>query len=93
MAGDFVLLAAFLVQAHPAAPALHEIIPHPHLEHGVDAREAVDHDRDEGTIALEDLHDFVGKRRNSGDDLRREPVWFKRLWGMFTQGIVDGKAQ
>jgi hypothetical protein len=49
--GHLVLLAAFLVQPHPAAPALHEVVTHLHLQHGADAREAVDHHRDEGTIA------------------------------------------
>ena len=38
VAGDFMLLAAFLMEAHPAAPALYKIIPNLHLEHGVDAR-------------------------------------------------------
>src|SRR5947207_772940 len=44
--GNLVLLAAFFMQTYPAAPALHEIITHLHLEHGVDAREAVNHHAD-----------------------------------------------
>ena len=33
------------------AASLHEIIPHLHLEHGVDAREGVDHPADQGGVA------------------------------------------
>ena len=54
MAGNLVLLAAFFMQAHPAAASLHEIIPHLHLQHGVDAREGVDHDADQRAIAQAD---------------------------------------
>jgi hypothetical protein len=32
MAGDLVLLAAFFVEAHPAAPALDKIVADFHLE-------------------------------------------------------------
>jgi hypothetical protein len=54
VARDLVLLAAFLVKAHPAASALHKIIPHLHLEHGVDARKAIHHHRDESAITQAD---------------------------------------
>jgi hypothetical protein len=49
--GDFVLLAAFLVQSDPAAPSLAEIVLHLHAEDRVDAGEAVDHDADQGAVA------------------------------------------
>jgi len=49
-----MFLAAFLVQAHPTAPALHKIIPHFHLEHGVNAGEAVDYGGDKRAIAQTD---------------------------------------
>jgi hypothetical protein len=59
MAGDLVLLTAFLVQAHPAAPALDKIIFHLHLEHGINARKAVNHDGDEA-ISQADERGFLG---------------------------------
>jgi hypothetical protein len=62
VAGHLVLHAAFLVQAHPAAPALHEVVAHLHLERGVDAREAVDHQRDERAIAQPHEHGFEAFR-------------------------------
>jgi len=37
MAGEFVLLAAFFVQAYRAAASLHEVIAHLHIDDGVDA--------------------------------------------------------
>jgi hypothetical protein len=39
------------MQAHPAAPSLHEVVFHFHLQHGVHAREGVGHDADERAIA------------------------------------------
>jgi len=53
-----VLLAAFFVQANPSATALNKIVAHLHLEHGVDAREAVDHHRDERAVAQADEGGF-----------------------------------
>ncbi len=62
MAGDLVLLGAFLVKADSAEATLHEIIPHLHLKHGVDAREGVNHDPDQGAIAQPDECGFGGFR-------------------------------
>ena len=58
---NLVLLAAFFVQAHPAAAPLHEVVTHFHLEHGVDPREGVDHHADEGAIAQSENSRTSGK--------------------------------
>jgi hypothetical protein len=54
MAGHLVLLAAFLMQRHPAATSLDEIIPHLHLQRGAHAGKGVGHDRDERAITQAD---------------------------------------
>ncbi len=54
MAGHFVVLAAFLVQADPSAASLRVNIGNAHLENGADAGEGVDHERDQGAIAQAD---------------------------------------
>jgi hypothetical protein len=51
MAGDVVLLAAFLVQAHPTAATLNKIVTNLHLNDGADPGEAKDHHRDQGAVA------------------------------------------
>jgi hypothetical protein len=52
--GDVVLFAALLVQPDPAAAALHEIIADLHAKDRADAREAVCHDADQGSVAQAD---------------------------------------
>jgi hypothetical protein len=47
-------LPPFLVQSNPAAPALHEIIADFHANDGADAREAVRHNGDQGSVAQAD---------------------------------------
>ena len=59
VAGDFMLLAAFFVQPHPAAAPLHEVVADFHLQHGVDAGEGVDHGPDQGEIAQADKGRFL----------------------------------
>jgi hypothetical protein len=49
-----VMLAAFLVQPQPPALALLIIVVNVHAHHGRDAREAVDHNSKQGTIAQAD---------------------------------------
>ncbi len=51
VAGHLVLFAALLVQPHPAAAALDELILDLHFEHGPNARKAVGHRADQGAIA------------------------------------------
>jgi hypothetical protein len=51
---NLVLLAAFLVQPHPAARPLDEVVTHLHLQHGAHPCEGVDHHADEGAIAQSD---------------------------------------
>ena len=46
-----MLLAALLMQAHPAAPALREVILHLHADDGVHAGEGIDHNANQGAIA------------------------------------------
>ena len=59
VAGNFMLLAAFFVQPHPAAAALHEVVADFHLQHGVDAGKGVDHGPDQGAIAQADKGRFL----------------------------------
>lgn len=54
VAGHLVTLAAFLVQSHPGAPALHIVTFNPHLHRGADAREGVDHQPDQRPVAQVD---------------------------------------
>ena len=54
MTGHVMLLAALLVQAHPVALSLHEIVRDRHLRDGADAGEAVGHEADQGTVAQAD---------------------------------------
>ena len=54
-----MLLAPFLVQPHPAAAALHEVVADFHLQHGVDAGKGVDHGPDQGEIAQADKGRFL----------------------------------
>ena len=54
VAGHLVLLAALLMQAHPPAPSLDEVILHLHLKDRVNAREGVDHDPDQRPVAQAD---------------------------------------
>ena len=65
MAGNLVFLAAFFVQADPAAPSLHEIVAHVHLEHGIHAREGVDHHTDQRPVAQSGQGRFFGVVRAS----------------------------
>jgi hypothetical protein len=51
MTGRFVFLAAYLVQTHPAAPPLREVVADIHLQHRADADECVDHDADQRAVA------------------------------------------
>jgi len=48
---DLVLFAPFLVQPHPAAAPLDEIIGHLHCEDGIDAGKRLDHQTDQSAIA------------------------------------------
>ena len=50
MTGDYMLLAALLVQPDPAAAPLQEVVPDPHSQNGADAGEGVDHGADERPI-------------------------------------------
>src|SRR5260370_11828828 len=54
VAGNLVLLAALLMQAHPSAPALREVILHLHADDGVHAGEGIDHNANQGAIAQPD---------------------------------------
>lgn len=46
----FVILAAFLVEAEPAASALWEVVFHLHIHHGANTGEAVDESGEQGPI-------------------------------------------
>ena len=61
MTGNIVLLAAFLMQAHPTAAALHEIVANLHLNDGADPGEAVDHDRDQSAVAQPEKIRLIGR--------------------------------
>jgi hypothetical protein len=50
-AGRFMFLAALLVQAHPSAPPLAEVVAHVHLQHRADAGKGVNHHADQRPIA------------------------------------------
>ena len=52
--GDVVMLAAFFVEAKPAAFALLVVVLHLHGDDGRDAGERVNHDADEGPVAEAD---------------------------------------
>jgi hypothetical protein len=62
MAGNLMLLAAFLVQADPSAASLHEVIANLHLQHGAHARERVNHRGDQRPVAQANQRRFVGIR-------------------------------
>jgi len=65
--GNFVLLAALLMQAHPAAPALREVIFHLHANVGVYAGECIDHNANQGAIAqLGERADVDGVEQRAG---------------------------
>ena len=51
VARHLVLLAAFLMEAHPAAPALREVVLDLHADDRVHAGEGVDHDADKRVVA------------------------------------------
>ena len=55
-----MLLAAFLVQAHPAAAALYEVVADLHLQHGAHAGEGVDHRADQCPVAQTDERRLLG---------------------------------
>jgi hypothetical protein len=80
--GDLVLLAAFLVQTHLAAPALDKIIPHLHFQHVVDAREAVHHDGDESAIAQADEGGFEPFRLTIGRRISHDRDAVEELAGL-----------
>ena len=50
MTGNVVLLAAFLMQAHPTAAPLDKIVANLHLNDGADPGEAEDHHRDQSAV-------------------------------------------
>ena len=52
--GHLVPLAAFLPQAHPEAPVLHEDVLHAHAKRRADPRKAEDHEPDQRPVAQPD---------------------------------------
>jgi hypothetical protein len=62
VAGQLVLLAAFFVEAHPAAAPLDKVIAYLHLDYRIDARESVGHDANERAIAQSHQVGFLGLR-------------------------------
>jgi len=99
---DLVFLATFFVQPDPAAASLHEIVTHFHLEHGIDAREGVNHHAaDERAIAQPDkcrflcFRMFVACRLPGDREVARGPRWpssrasrlfSRRTWGRARRG-------
>ena len=55
-----MLLAAFLVQAHPAAAALYEVVADLHLQHSAHAGKGVDHRADQRPVAQTDERRLLG---------------------------------
>jgi hypothetical protein len=55
VARHFVMLAAFFVQADPQAPVLNKNILDFHGERSANARERIDHETNQGTIAQADV--------------------------------------
>ena len=60
MTGNYMLLAALLVQPDPAAAPLHEVVPDPHSQDGADAGEGVDHGADQRPVAQTNQQGFPG---------------------------------
>ena len=58
--GNLMLLAAFLVQAHPAAAALYEVVADLHLQHSAHAGEGIDHRADQRPVAQTDQRRLFG---------------------------------
>jgi hypothetical protein len=80
-----VMLAAFLVQPQPPALALLIIVVNVHAHHGRDAREAVDHNSKQGTIAQADqirLFDCravaARDRLNERNAIEQQPGFIRR---------------
>jgi hypothetical protein len=73
MAGNVVLLTAFLMQAHPTAAPLDKIVTNLHLNDGADPGEAEDHHRDQSAVAQAEQIRLIGRLCIIGWFLRNGP--------------------
>ena len=56
-----MLLAAFLMQAHPTAAPLDKIVANLHLNDGADPGEAIDHHRNQSAVAHPEEIRLIGR--------------------------------
>jgi hypothetical protein len=61
MTGNVVLLAAFLMEAHPTAAPLDKIVANLHLNDGADPGEGIDDHRDQRAVAQAEEIRLIGR--------------------------------
>jgi hypothetical protein len=83
MGRDFMLLAAFLIEPHPATPPLDEVVFHLHCRRRAYTREGVGHERDQRPVAETHHRACINAVEQNSGFVRREHRRFAFLDDMF----------